>query len=278
VKYLKEIFNINKDFYEFIIKIIVEYDNKKYNVNYKEAIKLFNELNNKFNYKNFKPFIEWQKSDYTNKKIYDMPYYKLDLLASYKLITHASTQFVLDNIPDDADIILDYAGGIGFTTLLLANNFPDKMFYYFDLQNNFFKFLIKKSKINFKNIKIINKDELKEIKFDCIIMFEFLEHLRDPIKFFKKEIVPMNIKYLYYANGFSKMGLGHFPNYPDENGIYQINKYFSRYFSKFLKKYYYKVCAAWMKKPIFALIKNDTNKKNLDNYKKKNFIKAYTYY
>ena len=132
--------------------------------------------------------------------------------------------------------------------------------YVFDLQLDFISFLIKKYKISLNNLHLLNNiNKIKSIqknKKSCIIMFELIEHFKDPIKYFEESIKPLKPAYLFMADCFSQMGMGHFLKYLFNNEEIS-GPAMKRKFTAFLKNLNYKkVCSGWNAKPVLWKLEN----------------------
>ena len=66
-------------------------------------------------------------------------------------------------------------------------------------------------------------------KYDAVFLFEVLEHMENPEKFFIEEINDHIKKYLIFTAPFGEMWMGHFPHY---NGT--DSRLYKRRFKKFL--------------------------------------------
>lgn len=107
--------------------------------------------------------------------------------------------------------ILDLGAGIGLTTNLLQDLFPNSKVYYLNLekslQNDFFE------KIKKKEIQIINNEEdLYDNKFDIIFASELFEHIEKPIELLKKTMKICD-KFFITSNAFGPEAYGHFTSY-----------------------------------------------------------------
>jgi len=134
--------------------------------------------------------------------------------------------------------ILDFGGGLGFTSLHLKRLFPNSKVTYYNIgkkQIEFAKNLFRKEDVN---IKILTKlNDLRIEKFDVILTLEVLEHFKIPadILNFLKDI---NTKYLIDSNSFNANASGHYIEYTLNNEKY-FRKNFRRIFNIYLKNYYY---------------------------------------
>ncbi len=152
----------------------------------------------KRNYKNFDKY-------YT----YEYVYVALNCFKKYSKNSVFKTFEYLGS--EKINKILDLGAGIGLTTNLLQDLFPNSEVYYLNLeksiQNDFFE------KIKKEKIKIINNEEdLYNNSFDIVFASELFEHIEKPIELLEKTMKICN-KYYVTSNAFGPEAYGHFTSY-----------------------------------------------------------------
>ncbi len=131
-----------------------------------------------------------------------------------------------------AKSILDFGAGIGFSTILLSQLYPNSEIFYYDTSHDskkIFKKII--TDYSFNNITIVDKINLIEPELICC--FEVIEHIKNPYKFMG-EIFSFNSTYLSLTASFGTPGYGHFNKYFDYEEIdrHQMSKYFWKWIKK----------------------------------------------
>jgi len=135
--------------------------------------------------------------------------------------------------------IIDLGCGNSYTTIGLSAMFPMAKVYGTNLSNTLQFKLNKEVTSNISNCEIIDEsmNGILEPYPDLVFASEFFEHLTEPLKLLRT-IILKNPKYIIFANTFTKMSLGHFLKYYDNNNIY-TGKTISRLFHQILKQSHY---------------------------------------
>ncbi|MFA5394998.1 MAG: class I SAM-dependent methyltransferase [Methanogenium sp.] len=159
----------------------------------------------KTNYKNFDKYYS-----------YEYIYIALNCFKKYSKNSVFKTFEYLGS--DKIEKILDLGAGIGLTTNLLQDLFPNSKVYYLNLekslQNDFFE------KIKNPKIEIINNEEdLYNNKFDIIFASELFEHIEKPIELLKKTMKICD-KYFVTSNAFGPEAYGHFTSYSVDDIVF----------------------------------------------------------
>jgi len=133
----------------------------------------------------------------------------------------------------DAKIVVDVGCGIGYSTSVLTELYPNASVYGSNLKNTKqWKFCeMMSSRYGFNMIESVS-----EIKSEADIVFasEYFEHFESPIEhlnFLTKEISP---KYFVIANAFNTRSIGHFNTYKFDNMMIDQSE-ISKLFNKSLK-------------------------------------------
>jgi SAM-dependent methyltransferase len=114
---------------------------------------------------------------------------------------------------DDIKSILDYGCGLGMTSMLFSDLFPNTTIYAYDISTaelDFLKYV--KEKYNYKNIIIINDISQLPEKPTLVACFEVIEHNKD-LDMFMEHIFDLIIKYFVFTSRFDSDYLGHFDKY-----------------------------------------------------------------
>jgi 2-polyprenyl-6-hydroxyphenyl methylase/3-demethylubiquinone-9 3-methyltransferase len=107
--------------------------------------------------------------------------------------------------------MLDFGGGFGTLARIVGRNCPNIIVDIFEPSPS--DYAKNKSK-KFKNINFINLLEYtKETLYDCIVAFDVMEHLVDPLGNLKTLVTMTNIGgYLIFANNFHPIIKCHLPS------------------------------------------------------------------
>ena len=100
-------------------------------------------------------------------------------LYTTKSIIDPAISFLLQEKPK-LDHVLDWGAGAGLTTHLLAANFPDTTFYYYEISPTsieMFKWLQNYLKLD----NIVHITELPDVEFDAIFYVEVVNHIKEPM-------------------------------------------------------------------------------------------------
>jgi len=164
----------------------------------------------------------YEKEDY----IYDAWLCFKDYSKNYvKLTTSFLQQYKFDSL-------IDYGAGLGLTTKLLAESFPDKQIYYLNLRGRQWDFSSDYLS-GISNVKMV--DNLNSINgVDVLCAWEFFEHIKNPCRCLD-EILSLKPKILSIANSFGAIAYGHYSsyNYGDSSSFSRDN--ISKVFNKHLK-------------------------------------------
>ena len=201
---------------------------------------------------------KWYASNCTDFEFYNTPDYLLDNLNSYFHISSRNCKIINKLRVNDMHSIIDYAGGIGLTSIYLKEH-TDKTISYFiynrdSLEYKFAKFMCKRLKID---IKFIHKLE----KADCILFSEVFEHIKNPIEVFNHVLTEVEPKYIIHHSSFSMHAYGHYSEFVHGLDAIYTNKEISRAFNKNIREHGYKqILQGWNAIPI-VYVKARENKK-----------------
>lgn len=255
---LIELFDYNKNDMDKAIDQYISYNNKSKLD--KEFLKNQQELE-----KRWYDSIDANDIDYS---VYDHDLYFAELFACYIIYSKKHLNLLKKPISDlngvslveylknkNIKTIVDLGCGIGYSTILLTELFPDATIYCTNIddtkQMDFIKFIQKDS--NF--IPITNLDELPE-KVDMFIGFEYFEHILNPFLHLG-ELIKFDPKYFIIANSFNTRAIGHFCNY-EFNDTLIPEKSASRKFNKLLRDNNYQNLKTkyWNNRPMVWELKN----------------------
>ncbi len=155
--------------------------------------------------------VDW-KIDYKNFNRYYSYEYLYIALNCFKKYSKNSVFKTFEYLGSEKiEKILDLGAGIGLTTNLLQDLFPNSKVYYLNLekslQNEFFE-KIKKPEI----VIINNEEDLYNNEFDIIFASELFEHIENPIDLLRKTMKICN-KFFVTSNAFGPEAYGHFTSY-----------------------------------------------------------------
>lgn len=177
---------------------------------------------------------EWY--DGNNTDVYNTLFF---LIASFDCWAKYSRKFIkmLYNNDTTKDLInscincIDLGNGLGYSTKALKECFPSVSFYgtqYEPSEQYDYNMFLKNTIVELN----------KNIKVDCFLAFEYMEHIKEPIEHLQ-DLLTYNPKYLILANSFNTKAVGHYTEYKHNgNVIDQAN--ISRLFNKTLRDNNYK--------------------------------------
>ena len=191
----------------------------------------------------------WYESLKTSKadfSIYDDYYYFTDLWACFHKFSRRYLLSILKNnslnkttsiyeIFKDIKSIIDLGCGIGYTTAIFKQLFPNADVCGTNLEDTKqYKFCQKMSSLY--NFKIVS--DIKQAKpVDLVFASEYFEHIYNPIDHILDVINILKPKFLFLANSFNTVSVGHFEYYAFQNGaiksFYNQNE-ISRKFNRIL--------------------------------------------
>ena len=200
-----EIYSIDIDFCKKLIKDCLVFYKKNINQPKHHYI-----LEKKW-YKSIKNNIE---SEFDYSVYNDKYYFATDLWASFvlysrKYIISMKKNNVLNREIKNINSIIDLGCGIGYSTAMLKQMYPDKKIIGTNLkdteQYKFCKEIGKKY-----NFELFNSEHDLSQKIDLVFASEYFEHIFDAPINIKILIERLEPKYLYLANTFSQTSIGHF--------------------------------------------------------------------
>ena len=190
---------------------------------------------------------KWYASNCTDFAFYDTPEYLLDNLNSYFHISSRNCEIINKVRVNDMKSIIDFAGGIGLTSIYLKEH-TNKNIKYFawsrdSLEYRFAKFMCTRLKID---IKFITQLE----NADCVLFSEVFEHIQNPITAFNRVIDFVKPQYIIHHSSFSMPAYGHYTEFDSVFGVC-TNKEISKLFNANIKSHGYRVlCKGWNAIPI----------------------------
>jgi 2-polyprenyl-3-methyl-5-hydroxy-6-metoxy-1,4-benzoquinol methylase len=186
----------------------------------------------------------WYKSGEKDLSFYEKIEYVAITYKTFELYSKTSCMCSKKFFTDDNYTILDYGAGIGLTTYLLSELYPNSTIIYQNLegeQYNFAKHLLKDK----KNVKFTY--DIQEC--DIIFCLEFFEHIKEPIKMLNDFITIAKPKYLVVSNSFGSKSYGHYSEFKVGDKIFN-NKKIGRQFGNHLRSFNYdKVKIFWNGRP-----------------------------
>ena len=206
-----------------------------------EALTLFfgkTDSDFKVGVKNIEHWVEqWVKNEEDNS-LYEKEDYVYDAWECFKVYSKNYVKLTTDFLNTyKFNSILDYGAGLGLTTKLLANNFPDKQVYYLNLRGSQWDFSSNYLS-NTPNVKMIeNITSLGDV--DVVCAWEFFEHIKKPCEILDK-ILQLNPNILSIANSFGATAYGHYSTYECGGELF-TRKTVSKAFNKHLKLKGYKI-------------------------------------
>jgi hypothetical protein len=200
-----------------------------------EALKIFfNKTDDDFKVgvKNINVWVDlWTKNEDDNS-LYEKEDYIYDAWECFKVYSKNYVKLTTSFLQQHKfDSLIDYGAGLGLTTKLLAESFPDKQIYYHNLKGRQWDFSADYLK-EVSNVKMIEDlNSLSEI--DVLCAWEFFEHIKNPCSILD-DILLQKPKILSIANSFGAVAYGHYSFY--DNGSSPINRSdMSKIFNKHLK-------------------------------------------
>jgi hypothetical protein len=121
--------------------------------------------------------------------------------------------------------IVDVGAGIGLSTMLLADLFPETKVYYNNifpsLQHSFFETYKDKRVIFSENQteSITEKEMMQHGPFDMLFASEYFEHFEEPMKQTHFLLDQVGFKYLVVNNSFNVKAYGHFNEYEGDDSL-----------------------------------------------------------
>jgi len=193
-------------------------------------------------------FNRWYSSlpENPDYQVYDEPYYIIDLWMCW----HIYSRNHIKNINKKKDgisvaesfgqvkKIVDLGCGLGFTTSLLKQRWPEAEVFGTNLASSF-QYSVGQnlgSKYGFtmeENLSKIGGD------VDLIFASEYFEHFYEPIEHLEEVLSILKPKHLLLANAFTADAIGHFNQY-SWNGVVYPDRQISKLFNQFLRNKGYK--------------------------------------
>lgn len=193
----------------------------------------------------------WYDSNCSDVSFYNTMEYLLDNLNSYFHISNRNSNIIKKINMNKNDKIIDYAGGIGLTTIYLKEKTNSKILYYiYDVNSLEYKF----AKFMFHQLHIDIKFIAKLEKCDCILFSEVFEHIKNPIEVVENVINITKPTYIIHHSSFSMPAYGHYSHYIHNNIIYD-NKKISQLFNKYIRINYNIMIKGWNAIPIVYIKK-----------------------
>ena len=178
--------------------------------------------------------------DFDAKYLYGELNYLHPQLFCFKKITSGNlrnSMKITDMLGHKPEVILDYAAGIGLSSLYMAMWYPNAQIIYYEYGNRHTDEIARKLFKHFgaTNINIVsNAETLAKINYDILATFETLEHFKDPF-YLLDLLVHDDLKLFWEASSFTYSAAGHFPVFmrdgvevkPNKMGA-NIRNYFSK--------------------------------------------------
>ena len=198
LKSYKDIFDIDIDKSIKIIKETKQFYDGKLDYGYAKNLQL-----------------QWYNSLYKNHidySVYDDFYYFTDLWCCWQMYSRSYILSILkNNLFKDCKVIVDLGCGLGLTTSLLKQIFPNSRVIGTNLKNTKqYKYCEYLSKLY--NFELVEEKDLPN-NVDLIFASEYFEHIEDATDNIKKLIKLTNAKNFYLANSFNTLSVGHFHKY-----------------------------------------------------------------
>jgi ubiquinone/menaquinone biosynthesis C-methylase UbiE len=115
--------------------------------------------------------------------------------------------------------IIDVGAGIGLSTMLLSDLFPEATVLYNNIEGSLQEKFFNENKqkcFNVKNLEFISNDELLKVRdfdFDLLFASEYFEHFDKFLDWTSKIIEDNRFRYIVVNNSFSVEAYGHFKEY-----------------------------------------------------------------
>lgn len=188
------------------------------------------------------------KSGNPNYSIYGEDDYLNEVFYCWKFFSRRYLKFLKKYLEENKEFyfyttsILDMGCGIGYTTVVLSELFPEAIVYGQNLKGTLQYKINRKVTKNINNIRIVDErnflDKIDEV--DLIFASEYFEHLESPLDMLETLINHFHPQYFIFANSFTHPeSIGHFYEYEYKKKKYS-GKVISRMFYKFLKQNGYK--------------------------------------
>jgi len=198
--------------------------------------------NERFDYLTEK-WYEYLEQDDIQKaySVYDDEYYFTDMWNCFKIYSRQylrdmyrkskTTDKAINDYIQNVNTVVDTGCGVGFTTSILKEMFPNASVYGTNLKNTKqWMFCERKAlKHNFNLIEDISQVPEKEV--DLFFSSEYFEHIHNPIEHVKHLVEVKNPKYFIIANAFNTNSIGHFVTYKHGNEFIDqsvINRMFNK--------------------------------------------------
>ena len=227
------VYNINIDFCKKIIQDCLIF--------YKENIN-----QPKFHYALEKKWYESTKNNIESEFDYsvynDKYHFATDLWPSFvlysrKYILNMKNNFIISEEIKNVNSIIDLGCGIGYSTAMLKQMYPDKKIIGTNLEDTEqYKFCKEMGKKY--NFDLFNSEHNLDQGIDLVFASEYFEHIFDAPINVQKLINKLEPKYLYLANTFRQTSIGHFNYYKTNIGLFKdvvSNKKISKIFNSVLK-------------------------------------------
>lgn len=213
----------------------------------------------------------WYESlpDTPDYSVYGDPYYVCDIWACWKLYSRDSVNVLTKPSLEDGRSVVDYIGsvdkiidlgcGLGYTTALLKEIYPDSKIYGTNLEDTWQFDFAKDISIN-HDFKIITNETIIG-NVDIAFASEYFEHFPRPVDHVKEIIEKYNPRFMITANGFTGTAIGHFNEYYDGDKTYNP-KQMSRRFNNYMREVGYKAVKTkiWNNRPfIWEKVNNNFN-------------------
>ena len=161
--------------------------------------------------------------------VYNDQYYFVDMFDCFRLYSKKYIKS-LSSLNFKVNKILDLGCGIGLTTRLLGQIYPDSKRYATNLKDtkqwNYCK--------EYGDFNLVESVEDVNEDVDLLFASDYFEHIEKPIEQIRQVISKVNPKYLILGNSFNTWSAGHFINYYHDGEMVDQSK-MSRIFNKYLR-------------------------------------------
>jgi hypothetical protein len=155
----------------------------------------------------------WWGEHYTDFSRYDSWHYLYAGLNCFNNYSKPCAFYAHQYLGDkNIKSIVDVGAGIGLSTILLADLFPDSEVYYNNIEGSLQKKFFdthKQDRIKF----ISNYDLVRSDRFDMLFASEYFEHFQDSTNWTSSLLSNGRFKYLVVNNSFNVRAYGHFKDY-----------------------------------------------------------------
>lgn len=207
--------------------------------------------------------VENNKATEFNYSVYnDKFYFATDLwpcfvLYSRKYLMNIKKNQIIQSKIKDCKSIIDLGCGLGYSTGMLKQQYPDKEIIGTNLKDTLqYKFCKEMSKVY--NFKIVESEHVINKNIDVVFASEYFEHIFDAPINIQRLVEAINPKFLLLASTFTQKSIGHFNYYRYRNyGLKLLqfidNKKTPRVFNDTIKRLGYKPVKTgiWNNKPSF---------------------------